>query len=273
MSAIRIVCLDDAALDLPLAMGGGRVRALLRPEVGARQRALLYVELPAAATSTVLRHPAEAAYFVVRGAGAVVERDRIAHPVREAQMVFVPAGLAYRLVGPAVFVGGPCPPDPALAPPPAQAGAGHPTPDGGPAGVPAGARGEAPGEGAAPSVRIFDPEQHGVPMPMIARRSWLVIGPHTGARYAVMNLVELEPGEMNTPHVHPASEDSLFVLRGFGWAHDLDTGARLALHAACALVVPPGVRHAVEAGPGGMRSIGGPVPPDVGMLRAMGLAV
>ncbi|MDR7481424.1 MAG: cupin domain-containing protein [Armatimonadota bacterium] len=273
MSAIRVVCLDDAAVDLPLATGGGRVRALLRPEVGARERALLYIELPAAATSAILRHPAEAAYFVVRGAGAVVERDRPARPVREAQMVYVPAGLAYQLVGPAVFAGGPCPPDPALASPPTPAGAGDPTPDAGPAGVPAGAGEDAPGEGGPSAVRIFDPMRHGVPMPMIARRSWLVIGPHTGARYAVMNLVELEPGEMNTPHVHPASEDSLFVLRGSGWAHNLDTGERLALHAACALVVPPGVRHAVEAGPAGLHSIGGPVPPDVGMLEAMGLTM
>jgi quercetin dioxygenase-like cupin family protein len=262
MSAIRVVRLADDALDLPLAGGGGRVRALLRPEVGARERALLYVELPAQAASAVLRHPFEAAYFVVRGEGAVrAEPGGPAHPVREAQMIYVPPGVAYRLVGPAVFAGGPCPPDPALF-----AGAAP--------SAPAAREVLRAAAGAPPaSLRVFDPLQDGIPMPMIARRSWLVIAPHTGARYAVMNLVELEPGEKNTPHIHPASEDSLFVLCGSGWAHNLDTGERLALDAACALVVPPGVRHVVEAGPTGLRSIGGPVPPDVGMLRAMGVAV
>ncbi|MDR7555472.1 MAG: cupin domain-containing protein [Armatimonadota bacterium] len=261
MSAIRVARLDDAP-ELPLAAGGGRVRALLRPEVGARERALLYVELPAQAATAVLCHPYEAAYFVVHGAGAVhAEPDGPAHPVREAQMLYVPPGVAYRLVGPAVFAGGPCPPDPTLF-----AGAGGTVDLADPAGsVP---RGYPPA-----ALRIFDPLQDGIPMPIIARRSWLVIAPHTGARYAVMNLVELAPGEANRPHVHPTSEDSLFVLAGSGWAHDLDAGERVALHAACALVVPPGVRHVVEAGPQGMRSIGGPVPPDLEMLRAMGMAV
>lgn len=264
MSAVRVARLDDA-LELPLATGGGRVRALLRPEVGARERALLYVELPAQATSAVLRHPFEAAYFVVQGAGAVrAEPGGPTHPVREAQMIYVPPQVAYRLVGPAVFAGGPCPPDLALF-----AGAGGAGDMADPAG------GDAPhaADGPPAAVRVFDPLQDGIPMPMIARRSWLVIAPHTGARYAVMNLVELAPGEANRPHVHPASEDSLFVLEGSGWAYDLDAGERVALSPACALVVPPGVRHVVEAGPQGLRSIGGPVPPDVEMLRAMGMAV
>jgi quercetin dioxygenase-like cupin family protein len=121
------------------------------------------------------------------------------------------------------------------------------------------------------TIRILDPQREGVPMPMIAKQSRLVVSPHMGARYAVMNIVELMPGEKNTPHTHPTSEDSLFLVDGSGWAHDLDAGKRLPLEAGCAVVVPPGIRHTVEAGREGMKSIGGPVPADLTMLRAMGV--
>src|SRR5437899_11350514 len=91
------------------------------------------------------------------------------------------------------------------------------------------------------AIRILDPLADGVPMPMISRQARLVISPHMGARYAVMNVVILAPGEKNDPHMHVASEDSMFLLSGSGWVHDLDAGERLPVDAGCALLIPPGV--------------------------------
>jgi mannose-6-phosphate isomerase-like protein (cupin superfamily) len=114
MGDVKVVRLEEDAVELPLAPGGGRVRALLRPEIS-RERSLLYVELPAACASADLRHPHEAVYYVARGNGQVVDTDTgTAHQVRDGLMVYLTPGQGYRLVGPAIFIGGPCPPDPTL---------------------------------------------------------------------------------------------------------------------------------------------------------------
>ena len=44
------------------------------------------------------------------------------------------------------------------------------------------------------AIHILDPLADGVPMPMISRQARLVISPHVGARYAVMNVIILAPG-------------------------------------------------------------------------------
>ena len=115
MSRITVVRLDRDALDLPLAAAGGRVRALLWPGMGARERSLCHFDLPQGFASAEFRHPYEAVYYVVRGEGQVVDVDSgTAHQVRAGQMIYLTPNQGYRLGGPAVFVGGPCPPDPAL---------------------------------------------------------------------------------------------------------------------------------------------------------------
>src|SRR5207245_9756379 len=111
------------------------------------------------------------------------------------------------------------------------------------------------------AIHILDPLADGVPMPMISRQARLVISPHMGARYAVMNVVILAPGEKNDPHMHVASEDSLFLLSGSGWVHDLDAGERLHVEAGCAMVIPPGMRHTGEGRTAGGMTWGGPGPP------------
>src|SRR2546426_8061934 len=105
------------------------------------------------------------------------------------------------------------------------------------------------------AIRILDPLADGVPMPMISRQARLVISPHMGARYAVMNVVILAPGEKNDPHMHVASEDSMFLLSGSGWAHDLDAGERLPDEACCAILIPPRQRHTVEGAAQGLMSV------------------
>src|SRR5438132_13971903 len=99
------------------------------------------------------------------------------------------------------------------------------------------------------AIRILDPLADGVPMPMISRQARLVISPHMGARYAVMNVVIRARGEKNDPHMHVASEGSLFLLSGSGWVRDLDAGEGLPVEAGAAIVLPPGARPTAGGGP------------------------
>lgn len=127
-------------------------------------------------------------------------------------------------------------------------------------------------EGDLVTIRVFD-ERDGLPVPMISRNARYIVGPHTGAGTASLNLVRLEPGEANTPHVHAESEDSIFIFEGTGSVMDFDRGVSYEVSAGSAVVVPPGLRHAVRGeGPDGLWSVGGPVPPDWEMLRAMGMS-
>lgn len=121
-------------------------------------------------------------------------------------------------------------------------------------------------------IRIFSTEA-GIPLPLIAQNARLVVGPHSDAHQAVMNWVALQPGESNKPHLHAESEDTIFVLAGDGVVRNFDTGQVHVIPPRSAVYVPVGVRHAVEAGPQGMVSVGGPVPPDLAMLRAAGFDV
>lgn len=121
-------------------------------------------------------------------------------------------------------------------------------------------------------IRVFDTAA-GLALPLIARQARLVVGPHSGAQRAVMNWVSLEAGEANVPHTHAESEDTIFVLSGSGVVRDHDSGKVYTVPARSAIYVPAGMRHAVAAGPEGMVSVGGPVPPDLAMLRAAGFQV
>lgn len=120
-------------------------------------------------------------------------------------------------------------------------------------------------------IQVFD-ETDGLSVPMISRDARLIVSPHVGARVATMNLVRLEPAEANRPHVHKHSDDSVFILEGNGSILDLDSDINYELPAGSAVLVPPGLRHAVKGeAPDGLWSVGGPVPPDWEMLRAIGV--
>ena len=115
MSRITVVRLDRDGRELALVEGDGRVRALLWPGMGARERSLCHFDLSTGSVTAEFRHPHEAVYYVVRGAGRVMDMDSgTVHPVREGLMIYLTPHQGYRLGGPAVFVGGPCPPDPSL---------------------------------------------------------------------------------------------------------------------------------------------------------------
>lgn len=250
---VRVVPLHESPI-LPLVQGAGEARALLHPEMGARQRAFYHIELaPSAATVTLSHLSSEAVYYVVSGTGAVADAGSgESLPVRAGNMFYVDPGRPYQLCAAdqdaAVFVGGPCPPD-AL---PVN-------------GAPAPAREDGCG------VHMFDALADGVLTPLISRDARLVVGPHTGARQAVMNRVVLEPGEANTPHRHATSEDTIFVVEGRGVIIDHDLGREYAFAAPCALLVPVGIQHSVAAPADRVLSVGGPVPADRSMLKGLGV--
>lgn len=107
---------------------------------------------------------------------------------------------------------------------------------------------------------------------MIARDARLVVWPGVGAYTANMNYVMMEAGEKNVPHVHLASEDTIFILSGKGTIEDLTHGTRTEFEAGQVVHVPVGVRHAVSADRGSqIESVGGPCPADLAFLQASDL--
>jgi quercetin dioxygenase-like cupin family protein len=106
---------------------------------------------------------------------------------------------------------------------------------------------------------------------MIARDARLVVWPGSGAWNANMNYVRMEPGEENVPHVHPESEDTIFVLDGRGTIFDLTNGTAHEFGPGQVVHVPAGLQHQVKSDRGALiESVGGPCPADVGGLRKAG---
>lgn len=121
------------------------------------------------------------------------------------------------------------------------------------------------------AIRIFHRDRPTLRLPLISKDARFVVWPGTGAWNANMNYVRLEPGEANVPHIHAQSEDTIFILQGEGTVYDYTNDLQLPFHAGCVVHVPAGVKHAVAADRGcSIVSVGGPSPPDVPMLKAVG---
>ena len=121
------------------------------------------------------------------------------------------------------------------------------------------------------AVHVFHRDRPDVMLPVISRDARLVVWPGVGAETANMNYVVLEPGEANVPHVHAASEDTVFILEGEGTAHDFENDSKVPFAAGQAVHVPMGLKHAIAADRGvRVVSAGGPSPADRGLLKAVG---
>lgn len=121
------------------------------------------------------------------------------------------------------------------------------------------------------AVHVFHRDKPDVMLPVISRDARLVVWPGVGAETANMNYVVLEPGEANVPHIHAASEDTVFILEGEGTAHDFENESKVAFAAGQAVHVPVGLKHAIAADRGvRVVSAGGPSPADRGLLKAVG---
>jgi quercetin dioxygenase-like cupin family protein len=85
-----------------------------------------------------------------------------------------------------------------------------------------------------------------------------------------MNHVILESGEANVPHTHADSEDTIFILSGRCRVRDFTHDVTLEAEADSVVHIPAGIQHALTATTR-LESVGGPVPPDLAMLRRTGV--
>jgi quercetin dioxygenase-like cupin family protein len=201
-----------------------------------------------------LQHPSEAVYYAALGDAEIVDErtgDRIALQV--GSMVHVAPEHPYRLVGRtlAELVGGACPPDPSLYGLPHTLEQPH-----------------ANVVGRTPAIRVFHRDRPSHVLPLISSDARLVVWPGVGADVANLNYVTMMPGEANTPHVHPSSEDTIYILEGSGSVRDLTNDSTLRFEEGDVIHVPAGVRHSVCADRGErVVSFGGPCPPDRRLLE------
>lgn len=112
---VQIVSADGDCPELPIVSGEGSARAVIWPGMGAELRSMHLIELADGASTIDLRHPMEAVYFVIEGAGVAEDGDE-RHDVQTGCMIFVEPDTTYRIEarGGLRLVGGPCPPDPSL---------------------------------------------------------------------------------------------------------------------------------------------------------------
>ena len=115
---VQVVDVDDACPDLPLVEGTGSALAVIWPGVGARQRSMHLFSLDAEARTVQMEHPSEATYYVIEGAAVAADSsDGSVQQADTGAMIFIEPHTPYSIAaheGPVRFVGGPCPPDPAL---------------------------------------------------------------------------------------------------------------------------------------------------------------
>jgi len=118
------------------------------------------------------------------------------------------------------------------------------------------------------SIRVFHRDRPSLKLPLISKDARFVVWPGVDAWNANVNYVVLEPGEANVPHIHPISEDTIFILEGEGTAVDHTNDLSIPFHAGCIVHVPVGIKHSVHADRGSrIVSVGGPAPADVLLLR------
>lgn len=103
---------------LEIIEGDGQARAVVWPGMGAQLRSLHTISLGPGARTVQLRHPSEAVYYVIGGAGEAIDMtDCDAHAIGPGTMLHIDAGTAYviRAGDDGMSVaGGPAPPDLAL---------------------------------------------------------------------------------------------------------------------------------------------------------------
>lgn len=112
---VQVLESGEACPELPLVEGKGVCRAVVWPGVGAEQRSMHRISLAPGARTVALRHAMEAVYYVMAGAGAVVDPQSASEQALvEGSMVHIEPETAYRFeaaAGGIEMLGGPCPAD------------------------------------------------------------------------------------------------------------------------------------------------------------------
>jgi mannose-6-phosphate isomerase-like protein (cupin superfamily) len=105
----RVITSKDWGRDLGIVLGTGSCTPLIWPGVGV---------LGPASSTIRLRHPSEAAYYVMNGPAQVEDHNEgTAQALETGSMFHIEAGTAYTITAvgePVTILGGPCPPDPAM---------------------------------------------------------------------------------------------------------------------------------------------------------------
>jgi quercetin dioxygenase-like cupin family protein len=104
--------------ELPIVDGDGLARAVIWPGMGAELRSMHRISLPPGGRTVAMKHPGEAAYYVIEGGGEVNDLGTgVSEPLVEGSMVHVEPETSYLLAAGESgleLVGGPAPADPAL---------------------------------------------------------------------------------------------------------------------------------------------------------------
>lgn len=251
---------EEGAVPVRLVPGADCAVALVWPGMGARFRSLHRVSLQPGVASLVLQHESDAVYYVVEGVAQLADPDTDEVLTCDAgSAVHIDAGTHYQFQAQsasATIVGGACPADLRLYEEDGRRETRSALPVARQRKVSAGIK-RVHRDEVQPSV------------PLISADARLLIWPGTGARYANMNWVRLEPGESNVPHRHTESEDTIYIVSGEGTVENYDRDEIHQFRAGDAVYVAPGIRHAVRADRGvPVISVGGPTPPDWGILRS-----
>jgi quercetin dioxygenase-like cupin family protein len=254
----RLIRREDWGPDLDIIRGDGTCTPVIWPGMGAAERTLHLLQLGPGSRTIRLRHPSEAAYYVIEGAAQIEDPDaRSSWSLVAGSMFHVEPDTSYTIHADAVgarILGGPCPPDPALYVP--------------------GLADAAPQEAVVTGVSIHHRDSPGLLVPFISSDARFVIWLGTGAKTANMNYVVMQPGEANAPHSHESSEDTIFILEGHGTIRDYTAGTRLEFSPGDVIHIDAGIRHAVFADKAEVVvSVGGPCPADLAMLRLLGIDV
>jgi mannose-6-phosphate isomerase-like protein (cupin superfamily) len=117
-SQVRVIDSAVGCSEIPIVEGQGNAKVVLSPHNGSTFRSFQLVSLKQHARTIGLKHASNCVYYVIEGAGAVV--DAVAGSrvdLAEGSMVHIDAGDLYRIEAGAAgikVIGGPCPPDETL---------------------------------------------------------------------------------------------------------------------------------------------------------------
>lgn len=114
----KVIRREDRGTELDIVRGEGSCAPVVWPGMGATERSLHLLRLGPHSRTIRMRHPSEAAYYVVAGEARIVDYDAGSSlPLMPGSMFHVEPGTTYGIHtdgASAQILGGPCPPDPAL---------------------------------------------------------------------------------------------------------------------------------------------------------------
>lgn len=119
------------------------------------------------------------------------------------------------------------------------------------------------------SIRILDVNKDYVEIPLLksGKKAKAIVHPGMGAKNGALNYVVMETGDENILHVHPNSDDVIYIVQGEGIVVDGD-GNEKNFKQENVIFIPAGTFHAVKArGTQTYMAIGGPQPADTGMFN------